>query len=159
MTRVGVDDGYRIWSRVYDRQPNALLALEERVVIPALPPLAGRVFVDVGAGTGRWTAHASARGARAFGIDLSAEMLAVAARKPRTSGGLLRACMRNIPLASDSADIALCSFALGHIPSPLPVLREMGRIARQVIVTDMHPLAIAAGWKRSFRAERDVFEI
>ena len=50
-------------------------------------------------------------------------------------------------------------FALGYAASPGDVLGEMARVARRVIVSDMHPLAVEAGWKRSFRTGHGVFEI
>jgi SAM-dependent methyltransferase len=158
LTQVSVVEGYRIWSAGYDRDPNPLLALETRLLRERLEPLAGRTVIDVATGTGRWMAHALSRGAHVFGCDISPHMLAAAARNPGTADRLAVADMRLLPFGCASADLAICSFALGYLSSPAIALREMARTARRVIVTDLHPAAVEAGWKRSFRSGGESWE-
>jgi predicted TPR repeat methyltransferase len=90
---VGAQEGYRLWSRSYDRDLNPVVALERRVVRELLGPLSGRCFLDVATGTGYWLNYARSRGARVYGVDLSAEMLAEAASKPGLKERLIRANM------------------------------------------------------------------
>ncbi|MES1261820.1 MAG: class I SAM-dependent methyltransferase, partial [Acidobacteriota bacterium] len=145
-------EGYRLWAPEYDASPNPLLALEARLLQDRLGVAAGDRFLDAGAGTGRWMKYAERRGARAFGIDLSAEMLA------KGSGARVRGDMRHLPVADDAADLAICSMALGYVRSAGEVVRELARVARRVIVSDLHPAAVAAGWTRSFRHQGQVYE-
>jgi hypothetical protein len=48
---------------------------------------------------------------------------------------------------------------MGYLPSPGPVLRELARVSRQVIVSDLHPDAARAGWSRSFRAGGRIYRL
>jgi SAM-dependent methyltransferase len=153
LMRVPVLDGYRLWAPVYDRDPNPILALEMRILRDRLGFLEGKVFLDAGAGTGRWMKQAHAAGARTFGVDLSPEMLALA------SGSLVRGDIRRLPFADSSVDIAMCSMTAGYIPCFNDLLAELTRVARQVIVTDLHPAAAQAGWTRSFRSDGTKYEL
>jgi ubiquinone/menaquinone biosynthesis C-methylase UbiE len=150
---VSPEEGYRLWAPVYDTSTNPLLALEMRVLQDRLGLEPGDRFLDVATGTGRWMKFAETRGAQTFGIDFSAEMLA------KGSGALLRGDMRRLPVADDAMDLAMCSMALGYVRSADEVLRELARVARRVIVSDLHPDAVAAGWTRSFRRQGQVYEI
>jgi SAM-dependent methyltransferase len=152
-------EGYRLWSAEYDRGPNPLLALEMRVLRERVAPLAGRTFLDAGTGTGRWMKYAAIQGARVLGIDLSGPMLSVAAEDGKLSGRVVLGDLRSLPFADFAADIAMCSFALSYLDSPAGVLSELARVARTVIVSDLHPAAMDAGWTRSFRAGDRVYEI
>jgi malonyl-CoA O-methyltransferase len=158
-------DGHRLWSRAYDESPNALLALEMRVLSERLrhserlPPLDGLRILDAGSGTGRWMHFARSRGASVFGIDACREMVLWAEHKPGLRGHSALADVQHIPLMDDAFDVALCSFTLGYLQSPGPVLRELARVARQVIVSDLHPDAARAGWTRSFRVGDQVHEL
>lgn len=160
--RIPAAEGYRLWSRHYDSNPNPLLALELRTLSRKLDDIAGKVFLDVGCGTGRWMSEAAARGAKSFGVDLSVEMLSVAHAKPLLERCLVRADACDLPFPDQCADMVICSFTLGYIRSQHRVIRELGRIARPggtVLVSDLHPCARRMGWHRSFRSGSSVFEI
>lgn len=130
--------------------PNPLLALESRLLAPRLGALAGQSILDVGTGTGRWMEYAADRGARALGIDVSPQMLGVAARKPALSRRLTLGDAGSLPFRSDSIDLAICSFTLSYLPFATAAFGEMARVARRVIVSDLHPAAMLSGWTRSF---------
>ena len=147
-----VVEAYRRIAPVYDNTPNPLRALERRVLTPLLPPLRGRTVVDVGAGTGGWLQHAQANGARTIAIDLSPAMLA-SAPSPR-----ILANATTLPLRNNSADVVLCTFTLGYAPTCFPELVRITRPGGTLIVTDVHPDAIARGWARAFRVGDDVLE-
>ncbi len=152
--RVTVCEAYALWARTYDASPNPLVALEERFLEPMLPPLTGKVVVDIGCGTGRWLARLSSRGAGLhLGVDLSHAMLDQAATKPRLSGRLVQADCLRLPLAPAIADVVLCSFVLGYVDVGR-LAQEVGRIARNgadLYVSEFHPDGYALGWKRGFR--------
>ena len=98
-------------------------------------------------------------GRAVIGIDLSPEMLAVAARKPSLAGRLAVADMRALPVGDAAADVAACCFALGYVESVMSTMAELARVARTVVVSDLHPVAVAAGWSRSFRSGSEVYQI
>jgi SAM-dependent methyltransferase len=148
-------EGHRIWARQYDESPNPILALEMRVLAPRLGVLSGRRVCDAGSGTGRWMAWAASQGARVFGFDACREMILESPLQGRT----VQADVCRIPLRDNAVDIAICSFVLGYLPSPFPVLRELARIARCVIVSDLHPDGIKRGWTRSFRSDGERYEM
>lgn len=144
--------GYEIWSDRYDADPNPLLALETRVLLPRLGDLAHKTLIDAATGTGRWMSIGSARGASAFGIDSSPRMLAAAARKTTLSGRLIQGDLRALPFQTGFADLAICSFALSYLPFAGGAFGELARVSRRVIVSDMHPAAMLKGWTRSFHS-------
>jgi ubiquinone/menaquinone biosynthesis C-methylase UbiE len=159
VSRIDAIDGYRLWSAAYDEAPNPVLALEMRVLSERIGAVDGSRILDVGSGTGRWMQWAASRGARVFGIDACREMVLQAQRKPGLRGRSALADIRSIPLPDNAADLALCSFTIGYLPSPGPVFRELARVSRQVIVSDLHPDAARAGWTRSFRAGDRIYEL
>jgi malonyl-CoA O-methyltransferase len=160
--QVGVQEGHAIWSAVYDQTPNPLLELERRTVSPWLPPLAGLTFVDVACGTGRWTEFAAQQGAHFFGADFCAPMLARAARGPLARSRFVQADALQLSFPDGLADLSVCAFAAGYMKSPAQLVAELARITGpggQILLTDIHPAAIASGWRRSFRRAGEVYEI
>ncbi len=149
---VRVEDAYRLWSVSYDDDPNPILALERRVIRERLGAVSGKRVLDIGTGTGYWLAHARQGGARAFGVDLSEEMLSMAARKDGLRKRLVRADMNRLPIQDGATDIAICSMAIGYTRDLKNLFRELARVARKIIVSDLHSEAIEAGWKRGFVA-------
>ena len=132
-------------------------AIEElRDVLGELPPRAS--LLDVGTGLGdipqraREVADESGIELHAFGLD-SAEELARASRQAvehAVCGNALE-----LPFASRSIDIVMCSQLLHHFsrPDAVRLLREMDRVARiRVIVSDLRRSRIAAAglWLASF---------
>jgi cytosine/adenosine deaminase-related metal-dependent hydrolase len=148
-------EGYRLWSRVYDTQPNPLLALEERFLEVLLPPVTGLDVVDLGCGTGRWLARLAPRNpASLVGVDFSAEMLEQAERKLGGAAKLLLGDCQNVPLSSASADLIVCSFLGSYIENLGDFAAQVRRILRpggSVFLTDLHPTTAAKfGWRRGF---------
>jgi ubiquinone/menaquinone biosynthesis C-methylase UbiE len=156
-------DAYALWAQTYDRDPNPLLALEERELLPLLPRLEGKFVLDVACGTGRWLNLLLARGAEyGVGFDLSHEMLTQAQRKLALREGLVRADCTAIPVATQVADLAICSFAASYVADLNLLGSELSRVLRQegrLILTDFHPSALERGWRRTFRHDGEVVEI
>ncbi len=162
-SRVSVIEGYELWARTYDRDPNPLLALEERELEPLLPNLKGKTVIDVACGTGRWLAKLLSKGASSgSGLDWSSQMLARASTKPLVSGRLVKGNCVALPFRNAVADLVVCSFAVGHIPDLIALAREIARISRQpadLFLTDFHPLGYERGWRCAFRQGGEVVEI
>lgn len=160
--RLAAVEAYRIWSATYDTAPNPLLELEAEALPEYLTPLEGKRLVDVGCGTGRWMEYATRRGAHVIGIDAVQEMLLRAAGRPGLKGGLVRGDAAQLPLPSGITDLVLCSFTIAYLPSLQGAAAEMARVARpgaRILVTDLHPDAVAAGWTRSFRQAGQVYDV
>jgi malonyl-CoA O-methyltransferase len=149
---IGAHEGFRLWAMDYDAAPNALLALEMRILSERLRCKPGTRLLDAGSGTGRWMSWAQLRDAKVFGIDSCREMLVQAEGKPGLRGRSVLADISAIPLQDGAVEIAICSFTMAYLASPANAFREMARVSRQVIVSDLHPDAIRAGWTRSFRS-------
>jgi SAM-dependent methyltransferase len=154
--QVSAIEGYRLWAETFDSAPNPLLALETRSLAPWLSAVRGKRVLDICCGTGRWLKWTRAHGARAAGCDASHEMLRHA------GSGVAQGDALRLPFASGIADVVLCTLALGYLSPARSALQEMRRIARPgglVMVTDMHPDAIRAGWRRSFHRDGAVYDI
>jgi len=156
-------DAYALWAQTYDSDPNPLLALEEREMLPLLPRLEGAFVLDVACGTGRWLKLLLARGARqGVGFDLSRDMLGQAQRKRAVRKGLVRADCTAIPIAAGVADLAVCSFAASYVADLNLLGLELSRVLRKggrLILSDFHPAGLERGWRRTFRHGGEVIEI
>ena len=155
-------EGYRMWAPTYDAGPNPLLALERRVMTGLLGPLRGIRVLDVACGTGYWMQRLAEAGAIMFGFDICDEMLSYAQQKSAPETRLFLADASAIPVRSETADLTLCSFAASYFADLKRAMSEMARATRaggRVIISDMHPAAMAAGWSRSFRKGRIRYEI
>jgi SAM-dependent methyltransferase len=157
---VSAFEAHRIWAESYDAAPNPLLALERRVLRDLLRAATAMRVVDVACGTGHWAAWFQQRGASVWGIDASKEMLTGVPARLRGRVALGRA--EDLPVACDAADLTLCSLAAGYFSGLERAIAEMARITRSggvVVIADLHPAAVAAGWTRSFRAAGRVYEL
>jgi ubiquinone/menaquinone biosynthesis C-methylase UbiE len=160
---VGVRDGYERWALTYDRFPNPLLSREERHVIPLLPAFRGRHVLDLACGTGRWlTRLLSAGAASAVGVDLSSAMLRVATRKNGHSGKVVRADCLRLPFRASNFDLAICSFALGHLLDVRSLAAEVVRVMKpcsDLLVADLHAEAFARGWRTGFHDQEGAVQV
>jgi len=161
--RVSVAEGYDLWATTYDRDPNPLLALEERTLQPLLPVLQGKQVLDVACGTGRWLEKLMSAGAHSgAGVDFSPAMLRAGSSKSELRGRLARADCLALPFQCGIADLLICSFALAHIGDLVLIAREFARVTKphaDVFVTDLHPEGYARGWRTGFRYRSESFEI
>jgi ubiquinone/menaquinone biosynthesis C-methylase UbiE len=156
-------EGYERWAPTYDQAPNPLLSCEERHLVPLLPELRDKPILDLACGTGRWLEKLVARrGYRALGVDRSEAMLRVAKQKSAIQGRLMRADCEKLPFRSAAFDLAICSFAVGHIRDLASMVRELARVVRpagEVFVSDLHPEAYGRGWRVGFRDESIAIQI
>lgn len=111
------------------------------LIAATFDPLAGKALLDIGCGTGALVRALAARGARATGVDPSAEAIA-AARANAPEAAFQVASAEHLPFADASFDGAIFLNALHHIPEMTEALREAGRVVRpggRVVVVE--PLA------------------
>lgn len=162
-TMLNAEQAYARWASFYDQAPNPLTALEERLLAPILRTFSNRDVVDLGCGTGRWLQRLEAIAPRSLtGVDSSPAMLAQAGKKCLPSTSLIEANCTSTPLAARSADCVLASFLLSYVQDIDRFAAEAARILRPggtLIVSDLHPNTPSYGWRRTFRAAGDLFEI
>ena len=154
---VSAAEGYRLWADTWDATPSPIAALEHRALLPWLEACSCSRAIDVGCGTGRWTARLSA-----IGVDASPAMLAVAARKNGLRGRLAAGNAALLPVASGVADLVVCALTFGHIRDQSGAMREFARVLQPggaLILSDFHPDAAARGWRRTFRSNGQVYEL
>jgi SAM-dependent methyltransferase len=150
-----VHDGYADWSKTYDLPGNALIHLEETVLLPLLAALTRGRALDAACGTGRVSAHLAAAGHDVLGVDTTPEMLELARAKvpsARFADGRLEA----LPVEDASFDLAVCSLALDHFADVGPPIAELARAVRpggRVILTDIHPCMVHLGGQAAFQDE------
>lgn len=158
-----VAEGYQRWASIYDCAPNPLLAREERYLLPLLGDVRNKRIVDLACGTGRWIEKLSAQGSGfGFGIDCSSAMLNIAAHKPGIARKLTQGTCESLPFCSAAFDLAICSFALGHMGDLNMFAREVSRVLKpgaDLFLTDLHPDAYRHGWRVGFRDKTTAIEI
>lgn len=154
--RIGVREGYDLWSSAYDATDNPVVALDDRHAVPELAPRAGERILDAGCGTGRHLRRLVSAGSRAVGVDLSAGMLAVA-RRTAPAAHLVRGDIgRHLPVAGGAFDAALCALVGEHIDDLdalfaglAGALRDGGRL----VFTVYHPELAEDGKEANFTVD------
>ena len=100
--------------------------VEARALLAALGDLKARRLLDVGCGSGRFTALFETRGARATGVDLDASMLSLAAQCVRVR--LLLADAHRLPFPDATFDVTVATTVLEFTAEPARVIGEMARV-------------------------------
>ena len=97
-----------------------------------LPATANLSILDLGCGTGRFTAPLARRfAARVIGLDLSKKMLALAARTLGDSGAVLvQGAAETMPFSDRSFDVVFVSMVLHHIRSSRSAIDEVRRVIK-----------------------------
>lgn len=159
MSVLSAREGYRLWAPTYASE-TAISHLEEQLVADMTPPLAGLRLLDAGCGTGRRLHGTGA--ASAVGVDLSAEMLEAGGDVCPAGVQMMIGDIRELPLPDHAFDVIWCRLVIGHLPDCERTYAELARVGDAgawVIVTDFHPLAYAAGHRRTFRYQGTVHEV
>jgi ubiquinone/menaquinone biosynthesis C-methylase UbiE len=94
----------------------------------AAGPFADLNVLDVGCGTGRFTAALSRQAGWTTGIDRDAAMLAVAST--RFSGPLLIADADHLPYRANAFDVTFAITLCEFTPNPQDVVAEMARVTK-----------------------------
>jgi cytosine/adenosine deaminase-related metal-dependent hydrolase/ubiquinone/menaquinone biosynthesis C-methylase UbiE len=141
------------WAPSYDAQPNPLLALEQRVLLPRLGDIRGLDVLDAGCGTGRWLGQLAGRSPRSLvGVDISPVMLGLAASKLNHGCELHLGSCTALPVRDATADLVLSSFVVSYLDDVERFAEEIDRVSRpgaMIFLTDMHPeTETSLHWKR-----------
>lgn len=98
-----------------------------REILDALPPLDGRLVLDLGCGIGDQAELLAARGARVIGIDLSVELIEAAVRRGIPGAEFRVADLARLPDLGVAADGIWSSFAPAYFVDLAPVLASWSR--------------------------------
>jgi phosphatidylethanolamine/phosphatidyl-N-methylethanolamine N-methyltransferase len=129
-----IRDAYRRWSSIYDVVFGGVSSFARKRVTALVNQLPGGTVLEVGVGTGlalpRYTPEK-----RIVGIDLSAEMLALARRRVAELGlrnveGLLEMDAEATEFADGQFDTAVAMFVASVVPNPRRLLAELRRVVR-----------------------------
>ena len=97
----------------------------------------GASVIEVGAGTGNFVSLFAPVAGRLVATDLTPGMLRVA-REMHAIRLLACGDGARLPFADATFDLVTSAHAMHHIPEPVPVLREMARIARnRILIVDI----------------------
>ena len=91
-------------------------------------PLAGRMLLDAGCGTGAFSQVAAEQGALVTSLDVGEALLAQVARKcdsRRVVGDVL-----DLPFEQDRFDVVICTEVIEHTPVPERAIGELARVLR-----------------------------
>jgi phosphatidylethanolamine/phosphatidyl-N-methylethanolamine N-methyltransferase len=125
---------YRRWAGIYDLAFGGISTWGRRRAVAEVNRLPGRRVLEVGVGTGLALPHYTAD-KRITGIDLSADMLALAKARARREGltnveALLEMDAEATSFADATFDIAVAMFVASVVPHPRRLLEEMRRVVR-----------------------------
>jgi len=132
-------------------------ALYDRVEIRAMDrllPDAGKdkILLDVGCGTGHWSAYFARKGFDVTGVDISEQMIEVA----RGKGSRFQvADAQNLPFADHQFDVVAAITALEFTAHPKRMLSEMARCVKKpkgtLIVGTLNALSLCNQAKKARR--------
>jgi 2-polyprenyl-3-methyl-5-hydroxy-6-metoxy-1,4-benzoquinol methylase len=138
-----------LWRDIYDRKnlPFFLLNLLLRkgifdrwnLVFESCPSVAGKTVLDVGCGSGLFSLHFAALGAkRAVGLDIAPGMIDMAKAQAKQRG-LDSKCEFMVAdfMKWDSPELFDVVYAIGvleYIPDPAPFLRKMAQKSRSLVL-------------------------
>jgi ArsR family transcriptional regulator len=116
----------------------------EAAVLDLLPPRIG-AFLDIGTGTGRLLELVAPRTERAFGVDASRDMLALARARFAEHGvadrcAVRQADMYRLPLPDGAFDVVALQMVLHYAEDPAAALAEAARVLRPdglLVVVDL----------------------
>jgi ubiquinone/menaquinone biosynthesis C-methylase UbiE len=110
----------------------AVLALWLDVISRWVPQGTVSEILDIGCGTGRYSAALAAHfNARVIAVDPSEKMLAEARKKATEGVRYERASAESLPLPDASIDMVFMSMVLHHFDDPDQAVRECRRVLRQ----------------------------
>jgi ubiquinone/menaquinone biosynthesis C-methylase UbiE len=148
--KVDVREGYDLWAPTYDKAPNPLFQVEERIMSELIGNVQGKQVLDIGCGTGRYCVLLAERGASVVGIDSSPKMLEQARQKmtPTCQFVVRYGTAEEITFSDNHFDLVISALTLGHLQDPEPALKEAARVLRndsQMVISDFHPYWIVSG--------------
>jgi SAM-dependent methyltransferase len=144
--------GYGAWSQDYDEPGNPIIEIEQPTVWSLLDTVPPGSALDAACGTGRHARRLVELGHEVVGIDLTPEMLEVAAAKV-PGASFLEADLRHVPAEDEHFDLVVCGLALSHLGDPRRTVAELARVLKpggRVAISVLHPFLAYLGWHAPF---------
>ena len=161
---INLEAGYTRWAAQYDQESNALIVLEENLVLPLLSTLSKQTVLDLGAGTGRYALRLAQEGAQVLALDQSEAMLTIARQTAEQVQLEVDFRQHNlnqaIPSQANAFDLVISALVLCHIKDLSHIAQEAYRVLRpggHFLITDFHPLVIQAGWRTQFSSKGEIY--
>lgn len=140
----------RAYDAWFDRGWGGYAASVERAaLLDALGDIEGQRVLDIGCGTGRFTAALERAGVHATGLDADAAALHIAAT--RLDGPLVHADAHALPFPDQAFDLAVTLTATEFLTDPTAALDEAVRVTRpagRLLVAALNP---ASPWGLAHR--------
>lgn len=121
------------YDRWYQSRRGALYdRVEKRAMDRLLPdPSKGKTLLDVGCGTGHWSAYVARKGFDVTGVDISEQMIEVAQAKGTCGTRFQVADAQNLPFADDQFDVAAAVTVIAFATHPRRLVADMVRCTRK----------------------------
>ena len=153
LSRLGVREGYDLWSESYDQTPNPLVALDRRHSMSLLQPRPEERVLDAGCGTGAHLRFMLRQGSKPVGLDLSLQMLRVAQGK-HPGVALVQADLNNrLPFRRQVFDATLCALVGEHVVQLRVLFHELSNClvpSGRLVFSVFHPEMTAGGMEANF---------
>jgi len=104
--------------------------LEMPAMIKAVGDIEGKRLLDIGCGAGTHIIKYQKKGARCFGIDISATMIGLA-KKNCPDAEFKVGTLRRLPYKSNSYDIVTASLSLDYVDDLLSTFKEICRVLKK----------------------------
>jgi demethylmenaquinone methyltransferase / 2-methoxy-6-polyprenyl-1,4-benzoquinol methylase len=122
-------------AETYDRYARVLSFGQDprwrRFLVSRIDAAPGDTVLDVACGTGAVALELLRRyGCRVFGVDQSAEMLAVAAQRLGNRASLVESRAEELPFPDGEFDGLTFTYLLRYVDDPAATLRELARVLR-----------------------------
>jgi ubiquinone/menaquinone biosynthesis C-methylase UbiE len=151
------ESGYTAWSTSYDERMNPLVMAEQPAMNALLDGITGGRALDAACGTGRLTRMLVDHGHDVTGVDASEAMLD-RAHSNAPEATLQLGSLLQLPFPDASFDVVCCGLALTHVLLLQPAIAELARVLREggrLLLSDVHPVAVATGSHAFFRYPDD----
>lgn len=122
---------YEKW--LTESRNQAVIGLENRLMVEMIQPNVGESLVDIGCGTGASLKPFLGKGVRLTGVDPSTYMLDVAQKKFGQRVDLHQAYAERLPFDDNSFNYASLNLALEFCDDPRKALEEACRIAKDAV--------------------------
>lgn len=125
-------------------------AIEHEALLDALGPIAGRLVLDAGCGTGRFTHRLEAARADVVAIDRDASALTIAGR--HAASPRMVADLHALPMSDACVDAACAVTVCEFTTAPAAVIAELVRVTRpggRVVIGSLNPRSPWGWWNRS----------